>query len=103
MSYFGRWSFTGCLIFAAATAVQGADDDYSQALALLGKAIQLESRNPNHYYERARIHLQVDAYASAISDLNEAIRIDSRFTPAYGARAFAHKQKRQIQTTRPPP
>lgn len=72
--------------------------DYQGALADYTKALQIDSQDPNIYYSRALIYVELGEYEKAIADYTKAI--DFKYNPlsiAYYNRAIAYRYKQDVQ------
>ncbi len=57
--------------------------DYTGAVKLLNKAIELEPVNQQYYYERGLLFLELEKPFKANNDFDTAIRLDSMYINAY--------------------
>ena len=73
--------------YARRGAASASRRDYENALLNLSKAIELQAANAQYFYDRARIHLQMNHKSAALSDLNRAIELDAGYMEAHIARA----------------
>lgn len=59
------------------------DEAYEEALAMYGKAIQLNGGNASHYLQRAATHLKLDNFTDALVDANRAIELEPSNAKGY--------------------
>jgi lipoprotein NlpI len=57
-----------------------------EALALAGKAIEQDARNPRLYYFRGTLHEELQRHADAVADFDKALSLDPKFAEAYDHR-----------------
>ena len=57
--------------------------NYDEAIETYTKAIELDSTNPDYYYNRATAHSSKGDYLSATSDAEKAIEVDPSYVKAY--------------------
>ena len=69
----------------------------SAALALAGKAIQAEPKDPRGYFLRGRIHSSAQEHEKAIADFDEVLKLQPRTAEAYQLRGSEHFMQGQIQ------
>ncbi len=72
-------------------------EEYDEAMLDYTKALQLDSKMTDAYYNRARIILtrkDIDNpnIENAVKDLEEALKLDDKFIDAFYAMAAAHKK-----------
>ena len=56
---------------------------YEQAANAFSRAIELDGKNPNAYFKRARAWYSLEKYEQSVADLNEVIRRRPRSAAAY--------------------
>ncbi len=64
--------------------------DYERAIKLYSEAIELDSKSPALYANRAFAYLKTEAYGLASQDANAAIAIDPNYVKAYYRLGSAH-------------
>jgi tetratricopeptide (TPR) repeat protein len=72
--------------------------DYQGALADYTRSLQIDSQDPNIYYSRALIYVELGEYEKAIADYSKAI--DFKYNPLsipYYNRAIAYRYKQDVQ------
>jgi lipoprotein NlpI len=62
---------------------------HEEALALAGKAIEREPKNPQGYYFRGRLHDALRQFEKAVNDFDQVLKLDSRVTDVYQLRGLA--------------
>jgi lipoprotein NlpI len=61
-----------------------------EALALAGKAVQSDPKNPQVHVARGNLQAALQRYKEAVADFSEAIRLDPKLAEAHDARGSAH-------------
>jgi tetratricopeptide (TPR) repeat protein len=69
-------------MIAVADALDGRGSN-EEALAACDRAIELDRKNPEAWWKRARSYHNLDQYAKAIDDSNQAIELNPKFTAAW--------------------
>ena len=66
--------------------------DYNNALNNLNKAIELNSRSPEAFYNRSRVYLKLEKLKESMRDISSAIEINPSLADLYGHRGtlFCH-------------
>jgi len=75
--------------------VSGRQEKYKQAILDYSKAINLDPKLANAYYNRGYVYIEIRKYKLAIADLDKAIEIKPDYAAAYHLRGVAHFLKKK--------
>lgn len=62
---------------------------YDEAISSYTKAIELDSKNPIFYSNRAQVHIKLENYGFALEDCNKALEVDPNFIKAHYRRGVS--------------
>ncbi len=65
--------------------------EYSQAVDQYTKAIQMDGKDPQAFYQRGLAYVAQNEYQEAIADYTSALELNPRYVQAYYHRAIAHQ------------
>jgi tetratricopeptide (TPR) repeat protein len=65
--------------------------EYSQAVDQYTKAIQMDGKDPQAFYQRGLSYVAQNEYQEAIADYTSALELNPRYVQAYYHRAIAHQ------------
>ena len=68
-------------------------NDFSGALVALGHAIELNPGNPEYFYQRANVWLQLGTPSSALADFDQAVKLKPDYVAALLARSALYFRK----------
>ncbi len=71
-------------------------NDYQQAIAYYGEAIQRDPTWRRNYYNRGQARLMLGQYAGALADFDITLRIDPKYYKAYIQRGHLHLRQDQF-------
>lgn len=66
------------------------EQDFSEAIRLYSKAIELNPNVAVYYGNRSFAHLKMECFGYALADANKAIELDKTYVKGYYRRAAAH-------------